>query len=71
MNLTPSEREVLTLLAQGLTNSQIAEATGRTEGGIKQTARNINRALGIQTTSSVKMPNRAEVYKKYVEDDGE
>lgn len=53
-NLTPREREVLTLLAQGLSNKQIARRLGISEHGVKRHVANVlaklncaNRTLAV------------------------
>ena len=45
IGLTPRELEVLRLVADGLTNAQIAERIGRTEGTVKVHLKNILRRL--------------------------
>ena len=45
--LTPRETEVLSLVAKGLSNAQVAERIGRTEGTVKIHLRNILQKLGV------------------------
>ncbi len=47
IELTEREREVLQLVARGLSNKQIAEAIGRTEGTVKVHLKNIHEKLGV------------------------
>jgi DNA-binding NarL/FixJ family response regulator len=47
IELTDREREVLQLVAQGLSNKQIAAAIGRTEGTVKAHLKNIHEKLGV------------------------
>ncbi|HEY7635996.1 MAG TPA: response regulator transcription factor [Gemmatimonadales bacterium] len=47
VELTEREREVLQLVARGLSNKQIAEAIGRTEGTVKVHLKNIHEKLGV------------------------
>jgi len=47
IELTEREREVLQLVAQGLSNKQIAAAIGRTEGTVKLHLKNIHEKLGV------------------------
>ena len=47
IELTEREREVLQLVAQGLSNKQIAAAIGRTEGTVKVHLKNIHEKLGV------------------------
>ena len=45
--LTPRETEVLGLVAQGLSNAEVAERIGRTEGTVKVHLKNILQKLGV------------------------
>jgi len=47
IELTPRETEVLSLVAKGLSNAQVAERIGRTEGTVKVHLRNILQKLGV------------------------
>jgi two-component system NarL family response regulator len=47
IELTPSETEVLSLVANGLSNAEVAERIGRTEGTVKIHLRNILQKLGV------------------------
>jgi len=47
--LTPREREVLTLMAQGMSNGEIASALFISEHTVKNHVSNIYRKLGITT----------------------
>jgi len=48
IDLTPRETEVLDLVARGLSNQEIAEAIGRTEGTVKVHVKNILAKLGAE-----------------------
>jgi DNA-binding NarL/FixJ family response regulator len=48
ITLTPRETEVLSLIASGLTNAQIAEHIGRTEETVKVHVKNILQKLGVR-----------------------
>jgi two-component system, NarL family, response regulator len=45
--LTPRETEVLSLVAKGLSNAEVAERIGRTEGTVKVHLKNILQKLGV------------------------
>ena len=45
--LTPRETEVLSLVAKGLTNAEVAEHIGRAEGTVKVHLKNILQKLGV------------------------
>lgn len=45
--LTPRETEVLSLVAKGLTNAELAERIGRAEGTVKVHLKNILQKLGV------------------------
>jgi DNA-binding NarL/FixJ family response regulator len=47
IELTEREREVLQLVARGLSNKQIADSIGRTEGTVKVHLKNIHEKLGV------------------------
>jgi DNA-binding NarL/FixJ family response regulator len=47
IELTPRETEVLSLVANGLSNAEVAERIGRTEGTVKIHLRNILQKLGV------------------------
>ena len=51
--LSPREREVAALIAQGHTNRQLAEALGITERTAEVHARNIREKLGVSTRSQI------------------
>ena len=48
IGLTPRELEVLDLVAHGLTNAQVAERIGRTEGTVKVHLKNILQKLDVK-----------------------
>ena len=48
IGLTPRELEVLDLVARGLTNAQVAERIGRTEGTVKVHLKNILQKLDVK-----------------------
>jgi DNA-binding NarL/FixJ family response regulator len=48
IGLTPRELEVLDLVARGLTNAQVAERIGRTEGTVKVHLKNILQKLEVK-----------------------
>ena len=48
IGLTPRELEVLDLVAHGLTNAQVAERIGRTEGTVKVHLKNILQKLEVK-----------------------
>lgn len=48
IGLTPRELEVLRLVAEGLTNAQVAERIGRTEGTVKVHLKNILQKLDVK-----------------------
>ena len=48
VGLTPRELEVLDLVARGLTNAQVAERIGRTEGTVKVHLKNILQKLEVK-----------------------
>jgi DNA-binding NarL/FixJ family response regulator len=45
--LTPRETEVLSLVAKGLSNAEVAGRIGRTEGTVKVHLKNILQKLGV------------------------
>jgi DNA-binding NarL/FixJ family response regulator len=47
--LTPRQREILGLVAQGLTNAEIAQELFMTEGTVKQHLRAVYKALGVSS----------------------
>jgi two-component system, NarL family, response regulator LiaR len=57
INLTPREKEVITLLDQGLFYKEIAEKMSITVGNVKQKAHAIYQKLGAS--------NRTEALNKY------
>lgn len=60
-NLTPREREVMTLVAAGLMNKQIAGQLGVTEGTVKFHRGRVMEKLGVRSVADlVKMAERAE-----------
>ncbi|MFE7675546.1 response regulator [Streptomyces albidoflavus] len=50
--LTPREREVLALLADGLTNSQVGRRLGLTEGTVKGHVSSVLRRLGVDNRAA-------------------
>jgi DNA-binding NarL/FixJ family response regulator len=55
-NLTPRQREVLMLVARGLTNVQIAERLFLSESSVKQRLRQAYKILGVKNrTEAVKL----------------
>ena len=57
INLTPKEQAIYELVAQGLTNKEIAERTGNTEHVVKNYMRTIYDKLGCS--------NRVELALRY------
>jgi len=57
INLTPKEQAIYQLIAQGLTNKEIAERTGNSEHVVKNYVRNIYDKLGCS--------NRVELALRY------
>lgn len=53
VGLTGREQELLTWLAQGLTNQQIGEKLFVSEGSVKQYLLNVGRKLGIRSRTSI------------------
>lgn len=49
--LTPRDREVLQLLAEGLTNREIAERLALSQSTVRVSLRSVNRALGARNRS--------------------
>ena len=47
VSLTPRETEVLSLVAKGLSNAEVAERIGRAEGTVKVHLKNILQKLGV------------------------
>jgi len=47
-SLTPRQREVVELLAEGMTNREIAERLGLSEATVRQHLHNLYKALGVR-----------------------
>lgn len=66
--LTRSQREVLRMMAQGLSNSEIARRRGTSLSAVEQRVAEVFRAFGLTTTTDV-VP-RVEAVRRYIQENG-
>lgn len=66
--LTPSQREVLRMMAQGLSNTEIARRRNTSTSAVEQRISEVFRAYGL--TASPNMVPRVEAVRRYIAENG-